>query len=332
MDLAKVMSDGQITIPINIRKKLNLKEGDKVAFIEKDGYIVLADSVMLALEQVQNAFQGEGERLNLKTEENVVNLVKEIRRESLEENKKNRFEKNYQYIDGILKKLDIELMYPIKNNSITVSTGNDRPVHMIRLARPQFLALAKRAVMIEMNDFIWQMSLLNLHKKLLFSKMFVTLEDIFGPNDEQGIGEGYKCSFCFPFLLRFSDERENLGYLMIVHDLRGAIDYEFAKIIPINENLDRSKRYSPFEDFTKEEIKYMIKNCYGYLEGWFEGYLEREYDSFFYKTVDSDLIVYGYKDGKFFDKSFDDQDEYNEFIKLISTSDEVKHERSERVD
>lgn len=311
---------------------MNLKEGDKVAFIEKDGYIVLADSVMLALEQVQNAFQGEGERLNLKTEENVVNLVKEIRGERLEENKKNKFEKNYQYIDGILKKLDIELMYPIKNNSITISTGNDRQVHMIRLARPQFLALAKRAVMIEMNDFIWQMSLLNLHKKLLFSKMFVTLEDIFGPNDEQGIGDGYKCSFCFHFLLRFSDEKENLGYLMIVHDLRGAIDYELAKIIPINENLDRSKCYSPFEDFTKEEIKYMIKNCYGYLEGWFEGYLERKYDSFFYKTVGSDLIVYGYKDGKFFDKSFDDQDEYNEFIKLISTSYEVENEGSERVD
>ncbi|WP_371414198.1 AbrB/MazE/SpoVT family DNA-binding domain-containing protein [Acetobacterium carbinolicum] len=29
MDLAKVMSKGQVTIPINIRKKLNLKEGDK---------------------------------------------------------------------------------------------------------------------------------------------------------------------------------------------------------------------------------------------------------------------------------------------------------------
>lgn len=87
MDLAKVMSKGQVTIPINIRKKLNLKEGDKVVFIEKDGYMVIANSAMLALEQVQNGFDGEAERLDLKSEEDVVNLVKEVRKERFEEKK-----------------------------------------------------------------------------------------------------------------------------------------------------------------------------------------------------------------------------------------------------
>ena len=48
MDLAKVMSKGQVTIPINIRKKLNLKEGDKVVFIEKDRYRVIANLASLA--------------------------------------------------------------------------------------------------------------------------------------------------------------------------------------------------------------------------------------------------------------------------------------------
>jgi len=33
MEIAKVSSKGQITIPIEIRKKLNLKEGDKVVFV-----------------------------------------------------------------------------------------------------------------------------------------------------------------------------------------------------------------------------------------------------------------------------------------------------------
>lgn len=90
MDLAKVMSKGQVTIPINIRKKLNLKEGDKVVFIEKDGYMVIANSAMLALEQVQNAFEGEAERLDLKSEEDVVNLVKEVRKERFEEKKEKK--------------------------------------------------------------------------------------------------------------------------------------------------------------------------------------------------------------------------------------------------
>jgi hypothetical protein len=43
--------------------------------------------VPLALEQVQNAFEGEAERLDLKSEEDVVNLVKEVRKERLEEKK-----------------------------------------------------------------------------------------------------------------------------------------------------------------------------------------------------------------------------------------------------
>ena len=49
MEIAKVMSKGQVTIPINIRKKLNLKVGDQVVFMEKDGDIVIANSVKIAL-------------------------------------------------------------------------------------------------------------------------------------------------------------------------------------------------------------------------------------------------------------------------------------------
>lgn len=35
MELAKITSKGQITLPISIRRALHLKDGDKVAFIEK---------------------------------------------------------------------------------------------------------------------------------------------------------------------------------------------------------------------------------------------------------------------------------------------------------
>ena len=44
MELAKVTSKGQITIPVEIRKQLNLKPGDKVLFIEENGKITLANS------------------------------------------------------------------------------------------------------------------------------------------------------------------------------------------------------------------------------------------------------------------------------------------------
>ena len=35
MKLAKVTSKGQITIPIEIRKKLGIKNGDKILFVEE---------------------------------------------------------------------------------------------------------------------------------------------------------------------------------------------------------------------------------------------------------------------------------------------------------
>jgi len=81
MELAKITTRGQITIPLEIRRKLGVKDGDKVVFFEQDGRIIMENSVMLALKDAQDAFRGEAERLGLKTEEDVVAMVKEVRRE-----------------------------------------------------------------------------------------------------------------------------------------------------------------------------------------------------------------------------------------------------------
>ena len=80
MELAKITTKGQITLPVGIRRKLHLKDGDKVAFIEIDNQIVLANPIAIAIKDVQEAFSGEAERLSLKNEDDVDALVKEIRR------------------------------------------------------------------------------------------------------------------------------------------------------------------------------------------------------------------------------------------------------------
>ena len=41
MELAKVTSKGQVTIPIEIRKKLGIKNGDKILFVEESGRIYM---------------------------------------------------------------------------------------------------------------------------------------------------------------------------------------------------------------------------------------------------------------------------------------------------
>ena len=81
MELAKITSKGQITIPIAIRNKLGLKDGDKVLFLEEAGRVVMMNATMSAIREAQDAFAGEAQRAGLATEQDVVQLVAEIRRE-----------------------------------------------------------------------------------------------------------------------------------------------------------------------------------------------------------------------------------------------------------
>lgn len=66
MDLAKVTSKGQVTIPIEIRRKLGIKNGDKILFVEEGGRVYVMNSSMDALREAQAAFVGEAERAGLK--------------------------------------------------------------------------------------------------------------------------------------------------------------------------------------------------------------------------------------------------------------------------
>jgi AbrB family looped-hinge helix DNA binding protein len=86
MELAKITLRGQITIPAPIRKRLGVKDGDKVLFIEDNGRIIMENAAMIALKNAQEAFSGEAKRLGLETEQDVVDLVKDVRREIWEEN------------------------------------------------------------------------------------------------------------------------------------------------------------------------------------------------------------------------------------------------------
>ena len=81
MELAKVTSKGQITIPVDIRRKLGVKEGDKILFMEDRGRIFVMNSSMEALRTAQEAFKGEAERLGLKDETDVASMIAELRRE-----------------------------------------------------------------------------------------------------------------------------------------------------------------------------------------------------------------------------------------------------------
>ena len=86
MELAKITTNGQITLPLQIRKRLNLKDGDKVLFLEKDGQIIIDNPAKSAILEAQEAFAGLADELGLKTEEDVIQLCKKVRKERWEKN------------------------------------------------------------------------------------------------------------------------------------------------------------------------------------------------------------------------------------------------------
>lgn len=81
MELAKVTSKGQITIPKSIRDMLKVKEGSKILFFKQGDEVIIKNAAMISLEKIQKEFEGEAKRLGLETEEDVVNMIKEFRKE-----------------------------------------------------------------------------------------------------------------------------------------------------------------------------------------------------------------------------------------------------------
>lgn len=80
MNLAKISANGQITVPMEIRRRLMLKEGDKILFIEREnGEIVINNASAVAILKAQKAFEGVAKTAGIKDEDAVQSLVDEVR-------------------------------------------------------------------------------------------------------------------------------------------------------------------------------------------------------------------------------------------------------------
>ena len=80
MELVKVTSKGQITIPLAIRDMLGLKSGDKVFFEEIKGKVYIANASQITLSNIQSQMRGEAEKEGFQTEDDVVAYIKELRK------------------------------------------------------------------------------------------------------------------------------------------------------------------------------------------------------------------------------------------------------------
>lgn len=84
IDNAKIMSKGQVTIPKDIREILGVSCGDRITFIVENGNVRLINSAVYAMQILQAQMAGEAEKIGLNMEDAVIDMVKEIRTESVD--------------------------------------------------------------------------------------------------------------------------------------------------------------------------------------------------------------------------------------------------------
>jgi|GEM_PF-936272 len=221
---------------------------------------------------------------------------------------------NKEIILSTIKKYNKKNQYiPIKNNSIEIES-KENIYKLIRISDEEYSMLRLHSVQIK-EDFMHFMSLSG-SKDLIYpslSKMYTTLKDLFGESGEHY--DDWKCSFCFPFLMQFKYKNVEFDYLMKVIDIKGGIEIIFYKMV--HEDDEECKRkeiiYRSFEELPEDEMIYIMNYFAGYMTGVFKN-LDLIYTKFYFKTINSLNIVYGFKHPDFFDKRFESDEEYDSFV------------------
>ena len=78
MEVAKISSKGQITIPVSVRNKLKLRTGDKIVILEENGRFYFENSAMLAFKRAEDAFAGEAQKAGFETEEDMHSYISKM--------------------------------------------------------------------------------------------------------------------------------------------------------------------------------------------------------------------------------------------------------------
>jgi AbrB family looped-hinge helix DNA binding protein len=81
VDNAKVMAKGQITLPKSIRTALGLDTGDRVTLIKQNDQVIMMNSAVYAMKMLQTAMAGEAEKTGLRSDEDVIAMIMEMRAE-----------------------------------------------------------------------------------------------------------------------------------------------------------------------------------------------------------------------------------------------------------
>ena len=206
-----------------------------------------------------------------------------------------------------------------KNISIDIKE-KEMVYKLVRLSDKQFNLLQYNSIAI-FNDYKILM-MMSRDQELIFSnraKMYASLRWLFGECGK--CYDDWKGSFSYPFLIYIKNGEEEFEYLMNIFNTRSAIEFKLLKLVPSgDEKLNSMILYKPFDDFPREEINNLNQYFTAFFSGFFKSVSKKTCEPFF-GTVDSNQIVFGCKDGKYFDDHYEDRNQFHEAIKELE-----KHE------
>jgi antitoxin PrlF len=80
MEISRIGSKGQVIIPKSVRKRLNLHEGDKLAFIEENGKFAITKASTLTFNLLANQIAQMVQEKGI-TEEEMLEELERVREE-----------------------------------------------------------------------------------------------------------------------------------------------------------------------------------------------------------------------------------------------------------
>lgn len=196
------------------------------------------------------------------------------------------------------------------------------PFSLWRLSDAEYQQLRSQSFRIQL-DGMWLLRLaLDRHgpDELNLPKTLLVLEAKFGRSSTYL--DDWKQTFSFPFLLAITKPSETFYHLLTIADYRGALEFWLYRIGDdlkySQERLDIS--HQPIaNEFSDDEIKYVISYLWGFLEGYASQRCQGEIKPFF-RHVDSNHVIYGYWDGKFVEEQIDDLEEYEQMVRTLKAT------------
>ena len=114
MEISKISSKGQITVPVSVRNKLNLQPGDNVVIFEENGRFYIENAAAISLKYIES--DNNSTQYGFKKEDNQLKIAEPaVRyctvRKSLEDSLKEVKEirdgrKSALTLDGLFRNID----------------------------------------------------------------------------------------------------------------------------------------------------------------------------------------------------------------------------------